>query len=227
MPVTEPQILFEDNHVIAILKPAGMPSQEDETGDLSAYDWVREYVRVKYQKPGEAYLGLLHRLDRPASGILLMARTSKAAARLSEDFRVRNIQKTYRIITERIPDPPAATLTHHVKKMAGKNIMQAFLKPVHASQDARLHYQVIQTAGGRALVEVDLHTGRRHQIRVQMAAIGCTIVGDVKYGKTDFLPDKSIALLAWRLTFTHPTRKEPITLQAPWPDQGPWRGFAP
>ena len=219
-------ILFEDNHLIAVNKPFGMLSQGDDTGDQSAFEWVKEYIRVTYQKPGNVYLALLHRLDRPAGGILLMAKTSKAAARVSKDFQQRNLHKQYLAITERPPQPPQGSLTHYLKRVKDKNIMRTYAHAVPDSKVAKLDYAARQTRGARALVEVTLHTGRRHQIRVQLGAIGCPILGDVKYGKTDFLPDKSIALLSWRLELTHPVRKTPLRIEAPLPQVHAWQGFS-
>lgn len=218
-------ILYEDNHLLAVNKPVGMLSQGDDTGDQSVVDWVTEYIRVTYSKPGNVYVGLLHRLDRPAQGVLLLAKTSKAAARVSKMFQQKVPEKTYLIVTERIPQPANGMLIHHLKKIAGKNIMKAFKKPVHASKEAKLEYQVIQKVGSRALVEVKLHTGRRHQIRAQFGAIGCPIVGDVKYGKTDFLPDKSIALQAASLGIPHPVKKDFFEMRAPFPAGSPWDVF--
>ncbi len=218
-------ILYEDNHLIAVNKPFGMLSQGDDTGDQSVVDWVKEYIRTTYNKPGNVYLGLLHRLDRPASGVLLLAKTSKAATRVSKMFQKKEPEKTYLIVTEGIPSPRSATLTHHVRKLAGKNIMKAYPKPVPDSKEASLEYQVLSTKGKRALVEVKLHTGRRHQIRVQMGAIGCPVAGDVKYGKTDFLPNKCIALQAHSLSIIHPVRKERMTVRAPYPKGVPWGEF--
>ena len=192
-----------------------MLSQGDETGDLNIFDWAKEYVRKKYNKPGNVYMGLIHRLDRPASGVLVLAKTSKAAARLSKQFQSKTPQKIYWVITERIPDQPHGQLIHYLKKLPNKNIMRAYRKEVHASKKAHLAYRVLKKAGKRALLEVKLHTGRRHQIRVQLASMGCTIVGDVKYGKTDFNPDKSICLLAREITIEHPTQKTPLTIKAP------------
>ncbi|MDX2249802.1 MAG: RluA family pseudouridine synthase [Bacteroidia bacterium] len=219
------EIIFEDNHLIAVNKPFGMPSQEDETGDESVFDWVKNYIREKYQKPGNVYAALLHRLDRPTGGILLLAKTSKAAARVSQDFQQRKIRKTYYAITESIPEIPTGTLKHYLKKLEDKNIMRAYVKPVHHSQEAELHYRVLKTVGNRALIEVNPLTGRRHQIRVQLASIGCTIVGDVKYGKTEFNPDKSIALVAGKLSLSHPVLKQPLDLKIELPDNDLWRNF--
>lgn len=219
------EILYEDNHLIAVNKPFGMLSQGDETGDISVVDWVTSYLRTTYNKPGNVYVGLLHRLDRPAGGVLLLAKTSKAAARVSRLFQQKEPNKLYLAITERTPEPPAGSLIHHVKKLPDKNIMKAFRHPVHGSKEARLDYWVKATHGDKALVEVRLHTGRRHQIRVQLGSIGCPIMGDVKYGKTEFLPNTCIALLAHSLTIEHPIKKEPLTITAPIPQEEPWTLF--
>ena len=219
------EVIYEDNHLIAVNKPFGMPSQGDITGDLSVFDQVKEYIKVTYNKPGNVYTALLHRLDRPTGGILLLAKTSKAAARVSDMFQKRQVDKTYYAITEKIPSPRAGSLQHYLKKLPGKNIMRAYLKPVHASKEAILEYSVLKTSGQQALVEIHPKTGRRHQIRVQLSAIGCTIKGDVKYGKTNFNPDKSIALLAGKLTLIHPVTKKPIRLEIPLPNNPVWRNF--
>ncbi len=202
-----------------------MPSQGDETGDLNVNDWVKEYIRTTYNKPGNVYVALLHRLDRPTGGLLALAKTSKAAERMSKQFQQRKVQKTYYAITERIPEPTAGELKHFVKKLPGKNIMRAFHKEVHASKSAHLAYKVLRTVGKRALLEVKLFTGRRHQIRVQLASIGCVIQGDVKYGQSQFNPDKSICLLAQSLTFEHPIRKEAMTFSLELPQNAIWQPF--
>lgn len=219
------EIIYEDNHLIAVNKPFGMLSQGDISGDESVVDWVKEYIRHKYQKPGNVYVALLHRLDRPAGGVLLLGKTSKAAARLSKQFQQRQTKKIYYVITESIPSVPERELKHHLKKLPGKNIMRAYQKPVGGTKAAHLTYKILRTQGKRALLEVRLHTGRRHQIRVQLAAIGCVIRGDVKYGKTSFNSDKSIALYAKSLTVTHPVKKEPLTLEVEMPDNEIWRDF--
>lgn len=221
----QPAILYEDNHLLIVNKPFGMPSQGDETGDLSVFDWAKEYIRLTYGKPGEAYAALLHRLDRPVGGVLALAKTSKAAERVSRQFHDRKIQKRYYAITEQAPEPPTGSLQHYLKKIAGKNIVQAFRKEIHGSQLALLSYAVLARAGGRALLEVNPETGRRHQIRAQLAAIACPITGDIKYGRTQPNPDKSISLFARQLTLTHPVLQTPLTVTAPWPGSFPWNLF--
>ena len=202
-----------------------MPSQGDESGDESVFDWVKAYIKDTYQKPGNVYVGLLHRLDRPTGGVLALAKTSKAAERISKQFQQRKVEKVYVAITEQTPSPRSDELVHYLKKLAGKNIMRAYRKEIHASKVARLSYQVLQTKGERALVEIHPETGRRHQIRVQLASIGCVIKGDVKYGKSTFNPDKSICLLAKKLTLEHPTLKKMMTFEAPMPETGIWKEF--
>lgn len=222
-----PLVLYEDNHLIAVHKPAGMPSQADASGDAPITDWVADYLRVKYDKPGNVYVGLLHRLDRPVSGVLLCAKTSKAASRLSEAFQTRAVQKHYHVITLQAPPAPSGTLQHFIGPAPGtdKNIQRAYTQAGPERKAARLHYRVLAQAGGLHLLEVELETGRKHQIRAQLAAAGCTIVGDAKYGRTDFLPDKSIALLSYALTFAHPVSKEAVRITAQYPPSWPWNQF--
>jgi 23S rRNA pseudouridine1911/1915/1917 synthase len=223
----QPRVLYEDNHLIAVHKPAGMPSQGDATGDAPITDWVAEYLRVKYSKPGNVYVGLLHRLDRPVGGVLLCAKTSKAATRLTEQFQTRAVRKRYHAITLQAPPMAAGSLQHHIGPAPGtdKNIQRAYPHPGPDRKQARLHYQLKAQAGGLYLLEIELETGRKHQIRAQLAAAGCTIVGDVKYGRTDFLPDKSIALLSYSLEFAHPVTKEALRITTAYPDQWPWTLF--
>jgi len=219
------QILYEDNHLIAVNKPFGMLSQGDASGDESVFDWVMEYIRVTYNKPGNVYVGLLHRLDRPAGGVILLAKTSKAASRMSKQFQERKPRKIYHVLTEGIPRQKEATLQHYLKQIEGKNIMRAYSKPVSGAKSATLAYRILAQKGKRALVEVELKTGRKHQIRVQMASIGAPVSGDLKYAKISSLPDRSIALLARELSFVHPTLKEPLTIEAPYPEKGIWAEF--
>lgn len=203
-----------------------MPSQADSTGDLSAVDWVKEYIREKYQKPGNVYVGLLHRLDRPVGGVLLFAKTSKAAGRVSKMFQDRKVEKIYHAITTGYPKPEEGSLEHHLSQLSGKNIMRAYRRPGRGTKTAKLDYKVLNRKGKLTLLEVRPQTGRKHQIRVQLSAAGCGIVGDVKYAETKFLPDKSIALLAFSLSFIHPVRKEErITITTERPQKWPWDAF--
>ncbi|MBX3100965.1 MAG: RluA family pseudouridine synthase [Bacteroidetes bacterium] len=221
-----PGILYTDNHLLVVNKPAGMPSQGDPSGDLCAFDWAKDWIKHRHQKPGEVYLGLLHRLDRPVAGVMAMARTSKAAARLSKAFQGREVRKTYLAVVHKRPPQEEGQLEHWLSKLPGKNIMRAHKKPGGNAQHAVLTYKMLKThPGGISLLEVKPLTGRQHQIRVQLAAMGCTIVGDVKYGKSEFLPDGSIALLARSLTLPHPVGGQPVTFTAPLPSLEVWRGW--
>lgn len=222
-----PEVLYEDNHVLALHKPAGMPSQPDESGDQSLLEWATEYIRVKYSKPGNVYVGLLHRLDRPVGGVMVFAKTSKAASRLSEQLRDRGVRKIYRAVTKGVPEAMAARLEHFIgpATKTEQNIMRAFKGPGPDRKPAVLMYRCLQSTNGLALLEIELETGRKHQIRTQLTAIGCPIIGDVKYGAPDFLPDKSIALAAYSLTLDHPVTKEKLKLTAPLPTTYPWNLF--
>lgn len=218
-------VLYEDNHLLAVNKPYGMLAQGDDSGDFSMVDWVTEYIRVKYQKPGNVYAAICHRIDRPVGGVLLFAKTGKAAARVSEMFRNREIQKTYLAICEKTPEIHETQITHWLKKQAGTNVVKAFNKPGHGALEAVLNYKVLKVVSGKTLMLVEPKTGRPHQIRSQLSKIGSTIAGDVKYGKTEFLPDQSIALFAYALSFNHPTTKKPIMIQAPVPKTQIWSLF--
>lgn len=222
----EPTVLYEDNHLLAVDKPHGMPSQGDASRDVSVVDWTANYLKVKYEKPGNVFVGLLHRLDRPVGGVMLLARTSKAAARMTKQFQERKLTKKYYAIVVRSPKRKEGHLQHFVGQLPGKNIVRAYGKAGEGRKKAELKYTMVGSRGGYALLEVELMTGRKHQIRVQLAAMGCGIVGDVKYANTDFLPDKSIALRAREMVFTHPVRKEDtIRIVAPVPETYPWRMF--
>ncbi|EXX86498.1 RluA family pseudouridine synthase, partial [Paenibacillus darwinianus] len=168
-------VLYEDNHVIAIIKPPGVPSQEDETGDPDVLTLVKADLKERYAKPGNVFLGLVHRLDRPVGGVMLLARTSKAASRLSEAVRSRSFAKSYLAVTDGIPKPAVGSLRHYLRKDARTNTVTAFAAPAPEAKEALLDYAAAADSEGRALVAVRLHTGRPHQIRVQLAAAGCPL----------------------------------------------------
>jgi len=222
-----PQVLYEDNHLIAVHKPPGYLSQGDASGDASIGDWVKEYIRVQYNKPGNIYLGLLHRLDRPVGGVMLFAKTSKAASRMSAQFKSRKIEKVYHAIVVAPPRSNQGELVHYLGMVAGKNIAKAYASPGGDRKQATLEYQVLRKSKGMALLEVRPRSGRKHQIRVQLSEIGCGIVGDVKYAKTKFMADKSICLMAKSLKFQHPVRKEEtILIKTEMPASWPWKLFS-
>jgi 23S rRNA pseudouridine1911/1915/1917 synthase len=226
MATSEPRIIFEDNHLLAVQKPHGLPSQGDESGDPSVVDWAELYLRHEYQKTGRIYLALLHRLDRPTTGLLLLAKTSKAAARLSAQFKEREIQKTYLAIVEGVPEQETGTLTHWLRKPPGeKNVVRAYDHPVTDAKEAVLHYRLLKSAAGRSLLEIKPETGRQHQIRVQLATLRLPIVGDVKYGKTVPIKGGGICLLSWQAVVEHPTLHTPLYLQAEYPRRQPWDLF--
>lgn len=210
-------VLYEDNHLIAVYKPAGILVQGDETGDASLMDEVKDYLKEKYQKTGNVFLGLLHRLDRPVSGIVLFAKTSKGASRLSEQFRTHSIKKIYQAVVEGSPKIPTQTLVHYLKKDEERNFVTVFDQEVRDSKRAELVYKVIQSNDKNSLLEIELKTGRPHQIRTQIAHIGQPILGDVKYGARSPLPDKSIALAAVELEFTLPTKDERKNIKIDFP----------
>lgn len=219
------EILYEDNHLLVVHKPAGMPSQDDETGDLSVFQWAKGYIKETYQKPGNVYVALPHRLDRPTAGVLLLAKTSKAGSRISTQFQNRSIQKTYLAITEKVPLTPKGELNHYLSKLPGKNIMKAYAKERKDSKRAMLTYEMICSHEKQGFLKINPTTGRKHQIRVQLASIGCVIKGDVKYGTTPFNADKSICLLAYKLSIIHPTLKEPMTFTTSLPEGSIWAPF--
>lgn len=208
-----PTILFEDNHIIAVNKPAGWLVQGDATGDKPLSDWVKDYIKQKYQKPGDVYLGVLHRIDRPVSGIVLFARTSKAAERMSKAIQQRQLSKIYIAEIKGVPAHLEATLEHFIVRNESNNTSKAYNREVPKSKDARLYYKVIERRGKNSLVEIDLDTGRHHQIRVQFSSIQCPIVGDVKYGYPAPNSDGSINLHAYKVQFEHPVKKEMIEIK--------------
>lgn len=219
-------ILFEDNHLIVINKRSGDIVQGDITGDEPLSDKVKQYIKVKYEKPGDVYLGVVHRLDRPVTGITVFARTSKAAERLSKMFVEHKIQKTYWAIIEDKPELEVNTLTHYLIRYSDKNITKAFNKQVAHSKLAVLDYQLIANVGKFYLLQVALHTGRHHQIRAQLSKIGCSIKGDVKYGSKRSNDDNSICLHARHIKFEHPVNKQIIQFTSPIPQNQYWNLFS-
>ena len=221
----ELQILYEDNHVIVINKRASDIVQGDKTGDETIPDHIKEYLKVKYEKPGNVFCGVVHRLDRPTSGAVVFARTSKALERLNAQFRDKETNKIYWAIVETKPVKSEDTLVHFLKKNEKQNKSYASQTETLGSKKAILHYKLIASSDKYHLLEVRLETGRHHQIRVQLATIGCLIKGDVKYGARRANPDASISLHARYLDFIHPTSKEVIKITAPVPNDALWNFF--
>ena len=219
------EVLFEDNHLIAVNKPAGWLVQGDNTGDTPLAERVKQYIKEKYRKPGEVFLGVIHRLDRPVSGVVLFARTSKALERMNQQFRERETQKTYRAVVERKPGKPEDTLIHWLRKDESKNKTAWFSRETPDALRSELSYSILEEANGFYLLDVRPITGRPHQIRVQLAAIGCPIVGDLRYGAPSALDDARIALHARSLTFIHPVSKAATAINAPLPDHSVWNQF--
>jgi 23S rRNA pseudouridine1911/1915/1917 synthase len=213
----KPQILFEDNHLIAVNKRAGDLVQGDQTGDTPLPDYLKTYIKEKYNKPGNVFLGVIHRLDRPTTGVVLFARTSKGLERMNAAFKNRQTQKSYWAIVEGQLEG-SKTLLHYLKKNPKNNKSTAFLRPEEGAKDAKLTYKSLNIGDRYTLVEIELHTGRHHQIRSQLAAIGHPIKGDVKYGARRAERDKSICLHARNLKFSHPTTKETIAITAETPE---------
>ena len=218
------QILYEDNHLIAVAKKAGDIVQGDKTGDVPLSDLVKAYLKEKYQKPGNVYLGVVHRLDRPVSGVCLFAKTSKALPRLNKMFAEREaVRKTYLAIVANKPPQQEGTLTHWLTRNEKQNTARAYDREVPHSKKAILDYRLVAQSERYFLLEVTLHTGRHHQIRCQLAKIGCPIKGDLKYGSPRSNPDGSISLHAWRLSLEHPVSHAPLTIEAPVPEERLWQ----
>ena len=225
MPVTIKDILYEDNHLIAINKRAGDIVQVDETQDEPLDEKVKKYIAVTYNKPGGAFLGVVHRLDRPVSGVILFAKTSKALERMNAVFKNREVKKTYWAVVRNKPANISGTLVHWLVKNTKTNVVTPHLHEVAGSQRAELSYKLIGELGGYYLIEVDPLTGRSHQIRVQLSTLGCPIVGDNKYGYPRGSRKGSICLHARRLQFLHPVKKEPVNIFAKLPVDGFWERF--
>jgi len=218
-------VVYEDNHLLVVNKAPGVLVQGDATGDKPLVELCKEYVKEKYNKPGAVFLGVVHRLDRPVSGLVVLARTSKALERMNELFRERETKKTYWAVVGNKPSNESGTLVHWLLKDEKKNKTTAFVRETPGALRSELHFRLLANANGLYLLEITPITGRPHQIRVQLASMRCPIVGDVKYGYPDANSDGSINLHARRLEFIHPVKKEPIVLEAPLPEKGFWNNF--
>ncbi|NCT09918.1 MAG: RluA family pseudouridine synthase [Flavobacteriia bacterium] len=215
-------VLYEDNHIIIVNKRAGDITQGDKTGDMPLSEVVKDYLKDKYHKEGNVFLGVVHRLDRPTSGVIIFAKTSKSLERLNKMLRDKEIQKTYWAVVKNHPEKETGTLINFLKKNPVNNKSAVYSKEVEGSKKAVLHYKVVQKFDNYSLLEIDLETGRHHQIRSQLAAIGFPIKGDVKYGFSRTNKDASIHLHARKIEFVHPVSKELISIIAPTPDEVIW-----
>jgi len=225
LPITDDDVLFEDNHIIAINKRAGDIVQVDETGDESLEDKVKKYIAEKYEKPNGAFLGVVHRLDRPVSGLIIFAKTSKALDRLNRLFKNREMHKTYYAVVRNRPYPEAGTLINWLVKDPNKNVSRVYDHEVKGGLRCELSFSLVGQLDGYYLIKVDPITGRPHQIRVQLSTIGCPIVGDNKYGYPRGSLRRSISLHARKLEFVHPIKDEPVKIVAPVPHDGFWEKF--
>lgn len=219
------QILHEDNHIIVINKRVGDIVQGDKTGDKPLSEIVKEYIKDKYEKPGEVFLGVVHRLDRPTTGIVVFAKTSKALERLNKMFSERETSKTYWAVVKNKPPKNEDNLIHFLKRNEKNNTSKAHLKEVPESKKASLDYKIIKELNNYFALEINLHTGRHHQIRAQLSAIGSPIKGDLKYGFDRSNPDGGIHLHARKLSFIHPVSKENIEIIAPTPSDAIWNSI--
>ena len=218
-------ILYEDNHLIIVNKNCGEIVQSDLSGDLSLEQTVKDYLKKKYDKPGEAFLGVVHRLDRPVSGITMFARTTKALLRMNEMFQKKLIKKTYWAVVKNLPPDEEGTLIHYLVRNTKTNRSYAHLTECSGSKKAILHYRRVASSDRYHLLEIDLESGRHHQIRCQLSAIGCPIRGDLKYGYPRSNPNGGISLHARQIQFQHPVKDEEINLVAPVPDDPFWKIF--
>ena len=219
------QVVYEDNHIIIVNKESGEIVQGDKTGDRPLADKVKAYIKEKYAKPGEVFLGVVHRLDRPVAGLVVFARTSKALTRLNDIFRNNEVHKTYWAITKQRPAEMEGMLTHWLVRNEKQNKSYAYDRERPNSKKAILKYKVVGASDNYTLIEVNLLTGRHHQIRCQLAKMGCPIRGDLKYGAKRSNPDGSISLLARSISFVHPVSKKTIFVEAPLPSDNLWNMF--
>jgi len=216
------EILFEDNHIIVINKRVGDLVQGDKTGDTPLSDLLKEYIKIKYNKPGNVYLGVVHRLDRPTTGIVIFAKTSKALERLNKMLRDKVIDKTYWAVVKNKPSKEVATLTNYLRKHPKNNKATIFNKETNDTKKAILHYKTLKALDNYYLLEIDLETGRHHQIRAQLSNINCPIKGDLKYGFDRSNKNAGIHLHARKISFVHPVTKAPVVITAPTPKDPVW-----
>lgn len=216
------QVLYEDNHLIIVNKRAGDIVQGDKTGDKPLSEVVKSYIKDKYQKPGNVYLGVAHRLDRPTTGVVVFAKTSKALPRLNKIFAEKDAKKTYWALVKQLPPKTEDTLIHWLRKNPKNNKSTAYNKEIAEGKKAILHYKILKELDSYYLLEIELETGRHHQIRSQLSSIGCPIKGDLKYGFDRSNPDASISLHARRLSFIHPVSNKKIDVEAPLPEDPLW-----
>ena len=217
------EVIYEDNHLIAVNKKAGDIVHSDETGDYTLEEDVKKYIKIRYNKPGDVWLGTLHRLDRPVSGVTIFARTSKAAERMSKMFQKKEINKIYYAITKNTPDPLFGKLSNYLVRDEMTNKVKVKSKPSADAKLAELEYEVVGHLDASTLIKINLLTGRHHQARAQLAKIGCPILGDLKYGSTIPIHDKSIALHCKEMNFIHPVTNEEIKIEADFPKIVHWR----
>lgn len=219
------EILYEDNHLLVVEKPVNVPVQRDSSKDDNLLDMLKRDLKVRYHKPGNVYLGLVHRLDRPVGGAMVFAKTSKAASRLSDALRRRTLDRTYLAVVRGTPSPECGMLEHYLIKDNRRNQVSSVAATVSGAKKAILQYRLLAKAKGLSLLEIELYTGRPHQIRVQLATVGCPLYGDQKYGQKLNQPGQQIALWAHSLEFDHPTKREAVKVKSSPPNEYPWSLF--
>lgn len=223
--MSQPRVLYEDNHLLALEKPAGMPSVPDSSGDESLLDWGKRYIKEAYEKPGAVFLGVVHRLDRPVSGVVLFARTSKAADRLTAQFREREVEKVYLAVARGDKLGEGGVLEQWLWKDSAANRVHLATEDREGARAAVTEWRALERRDELTLLELRPRTGRPHQLRVACKSLGAPLAGDLKYGAPEPLPDKSVALHAALLAFTHPTKGERVELSAGLPSAPVWRGW--